>query len=108
MSGTNLYNLIATAIRDRKQVTAVYDGRYREMCPHQLGRSKNGREQCLFYQFGGESNSRDIIVGAVDNWRCLPLDGLTDVALRDGEWHTASNYEHPATCLDTIDVEVGR
>ena len=99
------YELIKQAILLRKQVTAVYDGRYRELCPHRLG-TKNGRQQCLFYQFGGESNSGVIVDGAEANWRCLPLDDLSDVVLRDGEWHSAPNYVNPGSCVDTVDVEV--
>lgn len=100
-----VYDLIKRAIVERKQVTAVYDGLYRELCPHLLG-TKQGRPQCLFYQFGGESRSGPIVDGAPGNWRCLPLDGLSNVRLRDGAWHTASNYSVPATCLDIVDVAV--
>jgi len=94
------YDLIKQAILERKQVTAIYDGRYRELCPHQLGTNKEGRYQCLFYQFGGDSSSGPVVDGGLDNWRCLPLDGLVDVHLRDGEWHSAPNYENPASCLE--------
>ncbi len=45
----NNYDLIAKAIKEKLQVTASYQGFYREMCPHALG-SKNGRKQALFYQ----------------------------------------------------------
>ena len=99
------YDLIKQAILLKKQVTAVYDGLYRELCPHRLG-TKNGRQQCLFYQFGGESSTGRIVDGDEGNWRCLPLDGLVDVRLRDGEWHSAANYVNPGTCLDSIEVEI--
>jgi len=44
------YELLRRAIVERRQVVAVYDGLRRELCPHRLG-TKNGRLQCLFYQF---------------------------------------------------------
>ena len=40
----NTYELIKDAILNKKQITAVYDGYYREMCPHALG-TKNGKQQ---------------------------------------------------------------
>ena len=101
------YDLIKQAILQRKQVTAIYDGRYRELCPHRLG-TKNGRQQCLFYQFAGDSSSGPIVDGADGNWRCLPLDGLVDIHLRDGDWHSAANYVNPGSCLDEIDFDVAR
>ncbi|MGS1319406.1 hypothetical protein [Stenotrophomonas geniculata] len=45
------YAIVRQAILDKHQITAVYDGYYREMCPHAIG-EKNGKEQALFYQFG--------------------------------------------------------
>jgi hypothetical protein len=36
----------------------------------------------------------------------LPLDGLVDVHLRDGDWHTAANYVKPGTCLEEIAIRV--
>lgn len=101
---SNTYDLVKLAILQRKQVTAVYEGRYRELCPHQLGTNKRGEAQCLFYQFGGESNSGVIVDGAEGNWRCLSLDGLSEIALRDGDWHSASNYVNPSSCLADVEV----
>ena len=99
------YELLRRAIVERRQVVAVYDGLRRELCPHRLG-TKNGRLQCLFYQIGGESKSGAIVDGDEGNWRCLPLDGLSDVQIRNGDWHSAANYVKPGSCLDTVDVEV--
>ena len=99
------YELLKQAIVEKKQVVATYDGLRREMCPHQLGTNK-GRVYCLFYQFAGDSGSRPVVDGALNSWRCMEVDRLVDVSLRDGEWHTAPNFANPANCLDTIDVEV--
>ncbi|MEJ4046215.1 hypothetical protein [Erwinia sp. SLM-02] len=99
------YEIIARAIREKLQITAYYQGYYREMCPHALG-SKNGRQQALFYQFAGESSRGAVLPGATSNWRCIPVDGLTDVTLRPGTWHSAENHSQAQTCVDIIDIEV--
>ena len=89
----NNYDLIAKAIKEKLQVTAYYQGFYREMCPHALG-SKKGRKQALFYQFGGESSKGTVTPGSTFNWRCIPIDGLTEVTLQSGQWYTAENHNH--------------
>lgn len=99
------YELIHEAIENKMQVTATYKGYYREMCPHVLG-LKNGVMHCLFYQFGGDSSSRQIVPGSSQNWRCLDINALEDVSIHPGAWHTASNHSRPQTCVDQIDAEV--
>ena len=99
---TDSYELVRSAILARKQIAVTYDGHEREMCPHAIG-TKNGRAQALFFQFAGGS-SQGLPPGG--QWRCLSIEGLSDVAIRDGAWHTNSNHSQPSTCLDEIDVEV--
>jgi hypothetical protein len=99
------YQIIADAIRNKKQVIAMYQGHIRELCPHAIG-TKNGREQALFYQFGGHSSSGAIVPGSSKNWKCLAINGLSNVSVRDGEWHTGNNHSTAQTCVDWIDVEV--
>ena len=101
----SIYNLLKQAIIKKQQVIATYNGYYREMCPHALG-TKNGKDQCLFYQFGGQSSSGLIIPGSENNWRCIPVSGLENVSVRDGEWHTAYGHSKKQTCIDRVDVEV--
>ncbi|MBL5922788.1 hypothetical protein I7V28_17050 [Lelliottia amnigena] len=101
----NTYELIKDAILNKKQITAVYDGYFREMCPHALG-TKNGKQQALFFQFGGESSKGKIDSTSPFNWRCLRLVDLEDVRIRDGEWYTADNHSKAQTCVDQIDYEV--
>jgi hypothetical protein len=99
------HEIIADAIINKKQVTAFYNGHLREMCPHVLG-TKNGRTQCLFYQFGGGSSSGTITPNSQQNWRCIPVDTLEISEVKTGIWHTGSNHSRPQTCVDFIDVEV--
>ena len=100
------YDIVRGAILNKQQVIATYDGHHREMCPHVIGH-KNGKEQALFYQFGGTGSSGPIqFDGSPANWRCIPIDGLTNVSVRDGEWHTAQSHSKRQTCVDSVDVEV--
>jgi hypothetical protein len=73
------------------------------MCPHVIGTNKNGRAQALFYQFGGESKSGLGPAGSSKNWRCIPIEGLTNVYTRSGEWFTAPDHSRPQTCVNDVD-----
>ncbi|MDG0798909.1 hypothetical protein [Pectobacterium punjabense] len=101
----NNHDLIYQEILERKQIKAIYQGYYREMCPHVLG-TKNGRNQALFYQFGGESSQGPIIPDSPSNWRCIQIDGLTDISIHEGPWHTGQNHSRPQTCVDFIEIEI--
>jgi hypothetical protein len=107
-ASNQIYQMIRQAILDRDIVVATYHGHVREMCPHMIG-TKNGRPQVLLYQFAGGSSSSLGPEGSTSNWRCLRVDELSDVFIKKstGEWHTASNYSRPQTCIDQIDVQVG-
>ena len=96
---------ITDAIENKKQVIATYDGFRREMCPRVVG-YKNGRAQALFYQFGGESKSGLQAPDSPNNWRCVPLDGLTVHEIRSGEWYSGPNHSRPQRCVDEIVTEV--
>ena len=98
------YNLIREAIIHKHQVFATYKGHFREMCPHTLG-LKNGREQALFVQFGGSSESRGTIGRDNPIWVCARVDGLSNVGARMGDWHTIDIHTQDQTCVDEIDVE---
>lgn len=104
MSSAN-YTIVRNAILNKQQVVATYKDHIREMCPHVIG-TKNGREQALFYQFGGTSSSGAIVPGSPQSWRCIPIEGLTNITVRAGNWHTGSNHTQPQTCVDDIDVEI--
>jgi hypothetical protein len=77
-----------------------------ERCPHVIGANRDGREQCLCYQFGGGSRSGLAAPGSVDNWRCVAIGALDNVSLRDGPWHTGPNYSERQSCVERVDVEV--
>lgn len=100
-----IYDLLEQAILNKQQVIAIYKGYYREMCPHILG-TKMGKAYCLFYQFGGQSSSGTIIPESEENWRCIPVDGLENVSLREGDWHSGHRHTKRQTCVDEIDIDV--
>jgi hypothetical protein len=97
------YAVIRTAITKRQQVVATYKGKRREMCPHVIGH-KNGREQALVFQFGGES-SRPLPPRG--QWRCLAVAELDSIQLLDGEWHSGDGHSRRQSCVDVVDLEVG-
>ncbi len=102
------YALVRQAILERKIIHAFYGGLHREMCPHAIG-TRAGREQALFYQFGGRSSSGPILPrGSGQNWRCIEIAKLSNVQLVDGPWATAPNHSRPQTCITEIDAEVHR
>jgi hypothetical protein len=96
------YPQIRQAILGRHQVHATFQGRFRKLCPHVLG-TKNGRRQALFFQFGGESRRG---LPPSGDWRCLPIDELTDVSMHQGPWYGEDRYDPAQSCVDVVDVEV--
>src|SRR5437660_10649065 len=87
----HVYRLIWTAVEHRWPIAAVYNHRHRLLCPHRLGRNKQGQLRVLCYQYGGESESGLQPVGSPDNWRRIAFEKLSAVELRDGSWHLATN-----------------
>jgi hypothetical protein len=94
---------VRDAILRKQQVVASYGGRQRMLCPHAIG-WKRGVPHALFYQFAG-SSSRGLASDPHANWRCLAIDALRDIEVRDGRWHTA-DYEGHQSCIDDVDVTV--
>lgn len=96
------YDHIRQAIINKMQVLCDFGGLPREVCPHVIG-TKNGRAQVLVYQFGGRSSSG---LPPEGEWRCMPVERISNVQLREGKWYTGHRHTEPQTCVDEIDVEV--
>ena len=75
------------------------------MCPHVVG-YKSGREQTLFYRFGGESKPGLNPAGSPRIWRRILLHSLVIHEGNNGEWHTGPSHVRPQTCVDEIVAEV--
>lgn len=101
----DVYSLLKETILNKQQIHALYNGYHREMCPHVLG-FKNGKQHCLFYQFGGESSQGPVLNGASENWRCIPVEGLVNPRVVDGAWQTIRGSGGKQSCIDNIAVEV--
>jgi len=97
------YAVLRDAIVNKKQVSCIYRGLVREICPHVIGTGKDGRETVLSFQFAGGS-SKGLPPGG--EWRCMRVDEMSQVSSRTGPWHTGDNHSRPQTCVKQIDVEV--
>ena len=94
------YAVFRNAILAERQVTCIYDGRYREFCPHIIGTNKDGEEAVLAFQFAGESSGR------LPQWRCLRLRNVRDAEARDGKWFAGSSHRTEQTCVTAIDLDI--
>jgi hypothetical protein len=92
------------ATRNKRAVSATYQGHTRRLYPHLLGK-KGGQWQCLFYQPGGGSASGLGPDGSPENWRSIPLEDITDLEVVGGRWHTAPDGSRPAGCIDVVHAE---
>ncbi len=77
------------------------------MCPHAIGLGPSGNEQALCFQFAGTSSQGDAgLLPDRDRWRCLSIAGLSEIEVRDGDWHTADNHSARNSCIADLDLEV--
>lgn len=97
---SSTYTLFRDAILAEQQVTCIYDGRYRELCPHIIGHNKDGEEVVLAWQFAGESSGR------LPQWRCLRLRNVRDAQARDGKWFAGGSHRSEQTCVTNIDLDI--
>ena len=94
--------LVTAAVFLKKPVSAIYNNQRRSLCPHVIGRSKNGDMQALCYQYAGGSASGLKAKGSPDNWRCLTLSRLRGVYLLEDGWRSAENHARPQTCIEEV------
>jgi hypothetical protein len=100
-----IYSLVWKAVKGRRPIRALYHGRSRLLCPHRLGRNREGKLRVLCYQYAGESESGLQRAGSPDNWRCVALEKLSKVELIEGTWRTAPNHSRPQTCVAVADID---
>lgn len=101
----DMYRLVWTAVASKRPIEARYHGRARLLCPHRLGRNREGQLRVLCYQFGGESESGLQTAGSPANWRCIVLEKLREVRLLEDAWRTAPNHSRPASCVVDADID---
>jgi hypothetical protein len=96
------YRLFRQAILEEKQVTCVYKGHRRELCPHIIGHT-GGEEKVLAFQFAGETGTT---LPRAGEWRCLYLAEVRNARLRDGPWHAGSKHGTRQRCVADIDLDI--
>jgi hypothetical protein len=94
------YVIFRNAILAEQQVTCIYDGRPRELCPHIIGTNKGGEEVVLAWQFAGESS------GPLPEWRCLRLARVSAAKAREGRWFEGRSHQTTQTCVANIDLDI--
>jgi len=101
----SIYQLLRMAVMNKRPIRAAYNGRDRWLCPHRLGRNREGQLRVLCYQYGGQSGSGLQAAGSPANWRCIVVEKLSRVELLVDAWHTAPNHSRPQTCVAEVDVD---
>jgi hypothetical protein len=94
------YTVFRNAILAEQQVTCLYGGGFRELCPHIIGTNKSGEEVVLAWQFAGVSS------GKLPQWRCLKLANVENAHARDGRWHEGGSHLMVQTCVSDIDLDI--
>ena len=97
------YDVFRRAILQEKQVTCIYDGYHRELCPLILGHSK-GEEKVLVFQFAGETSKGKLPPGGA--WKCMFLAQVREARLRDGPWREGKSHKHKQVCLSDVDLDI--
>ena len=101
----DLYQLLRTAVVNKRPMRSSYDGRDRWFCPHRLGRNHEGQLRALCYPYAGQSGSGLQAASSPANWRCIAVEKLSRVELLEDAWHTAPNHSRPQTCIAEVDVD---
>jgi hypothetical protein len=96
------YRLFRRAILEEKQITCVYKGHSRELCPHIIGCTA-GKEKVLAFQFAGESSTS---LPRGGEWRCLYLAEVRSARLRAGPWYAGSRHRTTQRCVEDIDLDI--
>lgn len=97
------YELFLRAMRERMQITCVYQGHRREVCPILLGRT--GLEEIsLAFQFAGDTSDGQI--PPPGDWKCLRLSDVRDAALRPGPWRSGDGHSSDQTCMKMVEYDV--
>jgi len=94
------YALFRSAILREQQVTCMYDGRHRELCPHIIGTNRSGEEVVLAWQFAGDSSR------PLPQWRCLRLANVREARAREGRWYEGGSHKTTQKCVTKIDLDI--
>ena len=98
----DIYQILRTAVVNKRPIRGFYDGRDRWFCPHRLGRNQQGQFRALCLQYAGQSDRSCRRTAA--NWRGIAVEKRSRVKLLDDVWHTAPNHSRPQPCAE-VDVD---
>ena len=93
---------------ERVPLRAVYGGGVRVLCPHVLGRNKEGHIRILCLQIDGESASglqRRVGQGMGD-WRCLSLEKFSSATLSTASWPAVERSPRLPNCICQVELEI--
>ena len=102
MTPSATYKKLWRAVRERKQITCTFEGKYREACPIILGYASDGRERVLVFQFGGETSTRSKLPG----WRSFYVAAVKDLKLREGRWVEGATHRQAQSHIQFVDVDI--
>lgn len=110
MSEDLVEKLLKAAVESKQPLSFEYQGLTRQVCPHMVGRAKDGRIVCHAYQYGGQS-SKGAVTPDSGGWRFFYLAEIEGVA--DGYslgWYpedlkkSTAEYQPPSFIVEVLAV----
>jgi hypothetical protein len=98
------YKVFRDAILAQQQVTCIYQGHRRELCPVIIGHDKDGVEALLAWQFGGKTSSGRLTSEGA--WKCLKLTSVQNPVARHGPWHEGRSHQSTQSCVAVVDLDI--
>jgi len=88
------------AIRHKRRVCYIYQGKPREGCPHVLGLDKDAQEKVLV--------CRVVPGGSQPQWRCLFVAETAIAGPAHGRWLEAGSHKRRNSCIVDVHIDVNR
>jgi hypothetical protein len=88
------------AIRNKRRVCYMYQGKPREGCPHVLGLDKDGEEKVLVH--------RIVPGGSQPRWRCLFVAETAIAGPAHGPWLEGNSHKQRNSCIVEVHIDVNR
>lgn len=101
------YVRVREALIKRHTIIGTYDGLRRELCPHAIGSTRDV-ERALFYQCAGHTSKGAVVPGSPANWRCMDLERLAIIEVRESEWESIPTHGRRSRCIEVVDLAIDR
>ncbi|HVW74692.1 MAG TPA: hypothetical protein VHC39_13715 [Rhizomicrobium sp.] len=88
------------AIRNKRRVCYIYQGKPREGCPHVLGVDKDGAEKVLV--------CRIVPGGSRPQWRCLFVAETAIAGPARGPWLQGGSHKQRNSCIVDVHIDINR